>query len=156
MSRDEEAITRMFNDYGETFQALEPRSAASYCDVPCMIITPQGARVMTHAAEVESLFAAMMSALKSRGYARSEITEMRVSQMSDHTALVSVNRVRYRADGRELERLGETYTLSKVDGGWKIAVAVVHDPDAILALAGARAQQDESGATQQQRRVKAT
>ena len=46
--------------------------------------------------------------------------------------LVSVSRVRYATDGRELERLGETYTLHRTEGGWKIAVAMIHDPDTIL------------------------
>jgi hypothetical protein len=54
--------------------------------------------------------------------------------MSDCNALVSVGRIRYRTDGSELEQLGETYTLRKVDGDWKIVVAMVHDPGAILQL----------------------
>jgi hypothetical protein len=40
--------------------------------------------------------------------------------------------VRFNTNGQELERLGETYTLRKVDNDWKIVVAMVHDPGAIL------------------------
>jgi hypothetical protein len=58
--------------------------------------------------------------------------DLHVKQMSGNTALVSVSRVRYVIDGRELERLGETYTLRRTEGGWKIAVAMIHDPDTIL------------------------
>ena len=55
-----------------------------------------------------------------------------VKQMSGNTALVSVSRIRYATDGRELERVGETYTLRKAEAGWKIAVAMIHDPDSVL------------------------
>jgi len=33
---------------------------------------------------------------------------------------------------RELERLGETYTLRRTGDDWKIVVAVVHDADGVL------------------------
>ena len=63
---------------------------------------------------------------------RSALLDLHVKQMSGNTALVSVSRVRYATDGRELERLGETYTLRKAEGGWKIAVAMIHDPETII------------------------
>lgn len=132
MPQDEEWITEVFNGYVIAFQTLKPRLVASYCHVPCMFIGSQGTRVMTTASDVESLLSAMMAALKARGYARSDITDMKVSRMSDVSALVSVRRVRYRSDGSELERLGETYTLRNVDGAWKIVTALVHDPDSIV------------------------
>ena len=135
MPRNEEAIVRMFNEYVQAFQRLEPRSVATYCHLPCVFIAPQGVHMMTNVSEVESLLAAMMSTLETRDYARSEVTDMRVSRMSDSSAIVSVRRIRYRVDGSELERLGETYTLRKVDGAWKILTALVHDPGAIVGLA---------------------
>jgi hypothetical protein len=30
--------------------------------------------------------------------------------------------------------LGETYTFRKIDNGWKIVTATVHDPDVVLRL----------------------
>jgi hypothetical protein len=73
-----------------------------------------------------------MEGLKARGYARSELMDFHVKQMSENAALVSVSRARYAIDGRELERLGETYMLRRTEAGWKIAVAMIHDPEAIL------------------------
>jgi len=134
MSKDEQAIGRMFDGYVQAFQTLEPRSVAFYCHVPCVFIAPQGVRVMTSPSEVESLLAAMMSALQRRGYGRSEIADMSVNRVSNSGAVVSVRRIRYRTDGSELERLGETYMLREVDRDWKIVAAMVHDPGAILAL----------------------
>jgi hypothetical protein len=97
-----------------------------------MFISPQGVRVLATAADVEALLTQVMESLKARSYARSELMDRHVKQMSGSTALVSVNRVRYATDGRELERLGETYTLCRTEGDWKIAVAMIHDPDTVL------------------------
>jgi ketosteroid isomerase-like protein len=132
MAREEEAIKQTFTKYIETFQTLDPYATLFYFHVPCMFIPPQGVRVLATAADVETLLTQIMEGLKTGGYARSELLDLHVNQMSENTALVSVSRVRYATDGRELERFGETYTLRRTEGGWKIAVAMIHDPDIIL------------------------
>jgi ketosteroid isomerase-like protein len=132
MLGEEEAITQTFTNYTQAFQTLDPRAALSYFHIPCMFIPSQGVRVLATAADVEALLTQVMEGLKARGYARSELTDFCVKLMSGNTALVSVSRARYAPDGRELERLGETYTLRRTEGGWKIVVAMIHDPDTIL------------------------
>lgn len=77
----------------------------------------------------------VMEGLKAYSYARSEITDLHVQQMSENTAVVSVSRVRYTSDGQELERLGETYTLQRTDDGWKIVVAMIHDSETLFRCA---------------------
>ena len=132
MLGEEEAISQTFTNYTQAFQTLDPRAVLPYFHVPCMFIPPQGVRVLATAADVEALLTQVMEGLKARGYARSELMDLHVKQMSANTDLVSVSRVRYATDGRELERFGETYTLRRTEGGWKIAVAMIHDPDTIL------------------------
>jgi ketosteroid isomerase-like protein len=132
MAREEETITQTFTDYIQTFQTLDPLATLPYFHVPCMFIPPQGVHVLITAADVEALLTQVMEGLKAHSYARSEVMDLHVKQMSGDTAFVSVSRVRYATDGRELERLGETYTLRRIEGGWKIAVAMIHDPDTIL------------------------
>jgi ketosteroid isomerase-like protein len=132
MAREEDAITQTFTNYIQTFQTLDPRATLPYFHVPCMFIPPQGVRVLETAADVEALLTEIMQGLKARGYARSQLMELHVKGMSGNTALVSVSRARYATDGRELERLGETYTLRRTERGWKIAVAMIHDPDTVL------------------------
>jgi hypothetical protein len=100
-----------------------------------MFISSQGVRVLADANEMAALIGRLMEGLKAHGFSRSEITEMKVNQMSERTALVSIRKIRYKTDGSELERLGETYTFLKTGDDWKIAVAVVHDPERILRLA---------------------
>jgi ketosteroid isomerase-like protein len=132
LARDIESITQTFADYVQTFQTLDPRTTLPYFHVPCMFIPPQGVRVLATAADVEALLIQIMEGLKARGYARSELMDLHAHQMSENTALVSVSRARYQSDGQELERLGETYTLRRTEAGWKIAVAIIHDPDTLL------------------------
>jgi ketosteroid isomerase-like protein len=132
MAREEQEITQTFTNYTQTFQTLDPHATLPYFHVPCMFIPPQGVRVLSTAADVEALLTQVMEGLKGRRYARSELIDLNVKQMSGNTALVSVSRVRYASDGQELERLGETYTLRRSEGGWKIAVAMIHDPETVL------------------------
>ena len=129
---EEEAITRTFNNYLHAFQTLDPHATLSYFHLPCMFIPPQGVIVLLSAPEVEALLTQVLEGLKARGYARSELLDLHVNQMSGNTALVTVSRVRYATDGRELERFGETYTLRRIEDGWKIAVAMIHDSDVVL------------------------
>lgn len=132
MLGDEEAITQTFTNYTQIFQTLDPNTALPYFHVPCMFIHPQEVRDLATAADVKALLTQVMEGLKARSYAQSELMDLHVKQMLENTALVSASRVRYATDGRELERLGETYTLRKTEGGWKIAVAMIHDPDTVL------------------------
>ena len=135
MAQNETVIAQTFTDYLQAFQTLKPRAPLPFCHVPCMFIAPQGVLVMATSAETETFFTRVMEGLRARSYARSELTDLQLKQMSRDTALVSVSRVRYKTDGQELERLGETYTLRNTDGGWKIAVAMNHNPDTVLRLA---------------------
>jgi ketosteroid isomerase-like protein len=134
MARDKDTVLRVFNEYVQAFQTLRASAVASYLHLPCMLIAPQGVAVMSSTAEVESLLDKMMEGLKARGYARSELTDVEAIPLSENIVLVSVNRARYKKDGSQLERLGETYTFRKIDAGWKIVTARVHDPDVILRL----------------------
>ena len=119
----------MFKPFRHSTRAILP-----YYHVPSMMISSQEVFVMATSTEVEAYFAKIMGRLKARGYARTEIKELYVKQMSDGTALLGVNLVRYKTDGEELGRLGATYTLRKIDGGWKIAVVMANDPENILQL----------------------
>jgi ketosteroid isomerase-like protein len=134
MARDEDTVLRVFNEYVQAFQTLRAQAVVSYLHLPCMFIAPQGVAVMSNAIEVKSLLDKMMEGLKARGYARSELTDVAAISMSDNIVLVTVSRARYKKDGSQLERLGETYTFRKIDNGWKIVTAMVHDPGVVLRL----------------------
>jgi hypothetical protein len=105
MVRDEAAIVQTFRNYVQSFQSLEPRALVPYFQLPCLFISDQGVRVMANAGELQAFIAQLMESLKGRGFARSEVADMRVSRMSENIALVSVRRIRHKTDGSELERL---------------------------------------------------
>jgi ketosteroid isomerase-like protein len=129
-----EAIAQTYTEYFQAFQTLDVDAVLPYYHVPCMFLSPQGVLAVTNAAEARGLFAEMMKGLKARSYARSESGKRWVKQLSDHGALLSTRVVRFKTDGAELEQFGATYTFWKTDGGWKIAVLTVHDPDTVPEL----------------------
>ncbi|HYJ13972.1 MAG TPA: nuclear transport factor 2 family protein [Candidatus Limnocylindria bacterium] len=135
MAGDEQMVTQVFRDYVESFRSLKPDGVVPYCDAPCLFISAQGTRMMKDTGEVTAFIAQLMEGLKARGFTRSELSELKVNQMSAHIAVVSVKRIRYKADGQELERLGETYVLRKNAESWKIVMAMTHDADRVLQLA---------------------
>lgn len=132
MAEEKQLIIQTYKQYFEAFQALDPRAIVSYYHVPCVSISSGGVLVMTTGADVEAMFTRMMERLKRLGYARSELTDLRVTQLSDTIALLGIRGARYKEDGSVLEPLGATYTLRKTEGGWKMAVLTLHDPDIIV------------------------
>ena len=67
-----------------------------------MFVSSRGVRVMTSSTDVDAFLADMVETLKARSYARSEVTDFRVKQMSSGIALVIVSRIRYTAHGDRL------------------------------------------------------
>ncbi|HVQ13579.1 MAG TPA: DUF4440 domain-containing protein [Vicinamibacterales bacterium] len=128
-------ITQAFERYVDTFQSLDPKATLRHLQVPALVLDARGPLVLSNEAEAEAFLTNVMRDLEARGYARSEIVESHLHVLSEALAVVSVSRIRYADTGRELERLGETYTLRKTGDDWKIVVAVVHDADRVLGAA---------------------
>ncbi len=95
-----------------------------------MLMGPPGVMAAPTRGELATLFVTIVESLKARGYGRSELDLREVKVLSPNAALASGAALRYKADGEELERIGVTYLLDKVDHAWKIAVMVLHDSDA--------------------------
>ena len=134
MAGDEQIVTQVFRDYVESFRSLKPDGVVPYCDVPCLFISARGTRMMKDTGEVTAFIAQLMEGLKARGFARSDLAELKVNQMSAHIVVVSVKRIRFKTEGQELERLGETYVFRKSAESWKIVTAMTHDADRVLRL----------------------
>lgn len=128
-------ITQAFERYVDTFQSLDPKATLRHLQVPALVLDARGPLVLSNEAEAEAFLTNVMRDLEARGYARSEFVESHLHVLSEALAVVSVSRIRYADTGRELERLGETYTLRKTGDDWKIVVAVVHDADRVLGAA---------------------
>lgn len=123
------AVTQVLDDYYQAFSTLNLQAILSYFHEPSFLMGQGGvAPTSTHAA-LAAVLTPALDGLRARGYVRSELSNLRLSQLSSTVALASGTAVRYKADGEELERVGVTYLLHKTNSGWKIAVLVAHDPD---------------------------
>lgn len=122
-------VTLFLNNYYTTFSTLEVESIAPFFDEPCLFISPQGVAAAATHDDVKGVFQIIAETLRSKGYGRSELTNLEVQRMSETATLASGVAVRYKRDGQELERVGVTYILHKSEKGWRIAVTVIHDAE---------------------------
>ena len=122
-------VTQFLGRYYTTFSTLDIESIVPFFLEPCIFISPQGVGTAQTHDNVKDVFRTIADTLRSKGYGRSDLINLKVQRLSDTTTLASGIADRYKADGQELERAGVTYVLQKAGDGWKIAVTVLHDPD---------------------------
>ena len=125
MGTIEAAIIETYTAYDQALQStLDPKAVLPFFQCPCFFLTPQAAIAAATPADVEALYAARIAGLKAQHYARSEVREANVKQLSEGLAVLSAFVVHYDTEGKELERVGATYTLRQTEGTWKFAIVV--------------------------------
>ena len=136
MGTIEAAIIEMYTAYGQAIEStLDPKAVVPYFQYPCFYLTPQTAIAMATPTDVEAVYAAAIADLKARNYARSEVREANVKQLSEGLAVLSAFVVHYDTEGKELKRGGATYTLRQIEGKWRFAIVVAPASDTILRFA---------------------
>jgi hypothetical protein len=65
-------------------------------------------------------FAKIMADLKERGWARSDIDQLRTWPMAEDLAMILADVTRYKIDGSALERVRACYTVRRGNKGWQI------------------------------------
>lgn len=126
-------IRRFYASYLEAFHTGNAAAVAPFYRAPCLFIADQGVTLLETDAEIERLFGQVIAGLRERNYARSEVRDVQIKQLSARLALFSGLAVRYITTGEELERLSATYTLRKSDDtGWQIVTVVAHGPDTLV------------------------
>jgi ketosteroid isomerase-like protein len=129
MQSENELIERTYRAYFTVFQMGNPRAITPYYHLPSVFISPAGSFVLANQEDAEQFFDRLIYGLRSRGYVRSVLTAVQVKQVADDLALVTARGDRYKSDGELLERLSALYTVRKVDGTWRIASALMCDPE---------------------------
>lgn len=124
---DATTVTEFLNTYYQTFSTLNVESIAPFFHEPCLFVSPQGVMAAPNHDAVKEVFKTIAKDLLSKGYGRSELTQLNVERMSATAMRATGVAVRFTADGRELERVGVTYIMQKPGNGWRIAVTVIHD-----------------------------
>ena len=127
----EQAVARealeVFIAYNKSFITLQPEMATPFFHEPAIFMSPQGVIVMTSAALALGVVSKIMADLKARQYKYTQLKNLSVRQLSGGLAMVTADGYRYTTEGQELDRYSLTYTLRKVENGWKIIVAILHD-----------------------------
>lgn len=131
---EEERVAQTLSDYYQAFSTLDMQVILPYFHEPSMLVGPRGFGVAPDHAALATMLARSLKGLRPRRFARSELIRLHVRKLSSATALASGIAVRYRTDGRELERAGVTYLMQKAKRNWKIAVLVIHEPENALQL----------------------
>ena len=126
------AVDHVLSDYSDAFVRGDLHAVSQHCNVPFVVVSSQGVRVLPTASEIETWYGGIIRDLKERGYSHSVRSELHVKLLDQTTALASAVFVRYRTDGSELATIGATYILRKTEGDWKIAVVTPHPPGNIV------------------------
>ncbi len=126
---DKAAVTQALTDYYKAFSSLDAQAVTPYFHEPSQIISPAGVVPTPTRAAVTTVFQPTMDALRARGFAKAELTDLRLKRLSAASVIGGGVAVRRKTDGQELERAGVVYLLQKTDAGWQIAAIVIHDAD---------------------------
>jgi hypothetical protein len=129
-----EVVERAYRAYFTVFQIGNPRAITPYWHTPSIFLSPAGTFALTSPKEAEQFFERQIYAMRQRGYARSVLTSVKVKQLADDLALVYSNGERYTREGELFERMSAVYTLRQADDAWRIATAVMTDPERPLAI----------------------
>ena len=129
---DKGAVTQALTDYYAAFSTFDAHAVAPYFHEPSQIVSPAGVvPIPTHAAFIAGS-QPTMDALRARGFAKAELTNLHLKRLSAASVIAGGVAVRRKSDGQELERNGVVYLLQKTNAGWQIAAIVIHDADHAL------------------------
>lgn len=126
-NKDTQDAIEAFRRYTQAFQSLDPRAVVPHFHEPALMINPRGVFALPTGAAVEQLYARVMAELPAQGYVRTEFSSLVARRLSNETAVVSGSGVWRKASGESFSPFGMTYTLRRVGGAWRIAVAIIHD-----------------------------
>lgn len=135
-SASEQAVRATYAAYLAAFQQDDAADAIlPYFQTPCLLLAPQGDRVIGSIDELRLIFAAMKARLQGLDYGHSETTDISVKLLSDDLAAISLCALRYDRAGHELERLGCFYLMRRSGGQWRFVQLAMYDADRLLRLA---------------------
>ena len=126
---DQAEVLRVLNEYYSAFSALKIEAVLPYFHEPSLLIGLQGAFAATSHTLLATAFTPALEDFRARGLGRTELSVRNIKSLSATAALVEGVGQRYKIDGQKLDQAGVTYVLYKSEGGWKIAVLILQDPD---------------------------
>jgi ketosteroid isomerase-like protein len=134
MSSEVELIERTYRAYFTVFQMGNPRAITPYYHIPSIFLSPAGTFVLASVTDAEQFFERTIYGMRKRGYARSTLTSVQVKVLTDDLALLNARGERFTREGELFERMSAVYTMRQTEGTWRIATAVMTDPERPLEL----------------------
>src|SRR5207247_4680157 len=115
-----EAVAQALTDYYRAFSTLDAQAVLPYFHEPSQLVGPAGVVPTPTRAAVAAVFQPVMDALRARGFAKSELTNLHLKGLSATSVIAGGIAVRRKTDGQELERAGVVYLLHKTNAGWEV------------------------------------
>ena len=135
MSSEIVAIEKFYDHYLDTFHGGDAKALVAFYHTPCLFVTVDGVTLLSDEMQVQQSFEQVIQGLKLKDYDHSTVSDVQIRLLGQKTAMFSGLGVRYTRDGAELERLGATYTLQRVNTAWKFVTLVAHASDTLLRFA---------------------
>ena len=110
------------------FESLDPAAVALFYHLPCMFIVPGGVALISDSDAARGLASTLIEQARSQDYRRTEILNLEVKTLAEPLAMLSGVFARFNANEIETSRFAFVYTMRRDDTGWRIVVAIAHDP----------------------------
>jgi hypothetical protein len=126
-------VEKFFDTYLAAFAARDKELVAEkYFVAPIYLRTGSEMLLLESREKVREHLTMVFSALSDQNYSRTEIVTKNTCVLTDDVAIVSVALKRYSSEGVVLLESGASYSIVKLDGIWRISMASVHTPEAVL------------------------
>ena len=132
-SQNKAEIQQLFADYMAKYnhylQTGKLHHAPGLYHPQVMLVSEQRVPTVVSEAQLYSQIEVFLDSLKNRGVSNVNWQKVDIHLLSNKMALASNVAIRYNQQGKVVDRVGASYTLSKHDQGWRIAAFAVHPVD---------------------------
>lgn len=120
-------------EYCAAFRPGNIPEVAKYYHLPVTMIFGGQVAILTSEQQVIDTLQTIMDKLINSDFHRSRLDLCHIHELTKNTALLSASFSRLNTDDEILEQIGATYTVIKIEEGYKIAVLVAHETQTVIA-----------------------
>jgi ketosteroid isomerase-like protein len=125
VAANKERIIESLEAFGEALTAGDPRAAASWWEIPALVLSDEGALPVSDVAEVEAFFAQATEFYRSQGLVATKPELERVVELTDRLMAVDVRWPTFDETGAEKASERSHYILRRgEDGQYRVRVAL--------------------------------
>ncbi len=134
MTRNDPILT-VLSGIERDFSNLDIENWTTHFHVPCLLLANGTAIAVASESELVAYISPVVTRLRAAGFARTELMRSSSRILDDTNALACTLWRRLDRDEQEIERLAATYAFINTNGGWKIAMLMVHSAETKLSFA---------------------